>query len=100
MREKEGLHAALLGDGYVVAISRRGSFRRLHYGGGCWRIPGVHYHEYEWGGQVAPLNVQARCRTCFPAGSAAARALEAEEVETSDSSGTPSSSSSSSTAGD
>ena len=43
-----GERAPPLGDGYVVSISHKGRFRRLHWSGGCWRIPGVHYHNFEW----------------------------------------------------
>ena len=71
---------------YIVAISHRGLFRRLHFSGSCWRIPGVHHHQFEWLGDVLPTNVNGRCLNCFPASAAPAQAPEAPEDESSDSS--------------
>ena len=82
--------------GYIVAVSARGSFRRLHYAGSCWRVPGTHYKEFEDWGDVVPTTVHARCHDCFPAESPAVRAEEAAAAgESEDGDGSSSSSSSS-----
>ena len=73
--------------GYIVAISQRGRFRRLHFAGTCWRIPGLHYHKFEDYGDTVPTAVHARCSDCFPSDSAAERKLEAEEAALSDGGG-------------
>ena len=91
-----GERAPPLGDGYVVSISHKGRFRRLHWSGGCWRIPGVHYHNFEWCGAVRPENVNGRCKDCFPQDAPADREEEEKEAETSDGSASSSSSSTSS----
>ena len=33
--------------GFVISVSKRWSFRRLHRFQGCNRVPGVHYHVFE-----------------------------------------------------
>ncbi len=40
--------------GYVVSISGKKGFRRLHSLGRCWRVPGVDYARYEWLGTDPP----------------------------------------------
>ena len=41
--------------------------RRLHFVGGCWRVPGDHYRHFEdWGQQLPPASrFAARCKDCF-----------------------------------
>ena len=55
-------------QGFVVSITRGGRFRRLHFAGGCWRVPGEHYRKYVDYGQRCPRpdEVHARCADCFP----------------------------------
>ena len=55
-------------QGFVVSITRGGRFRRLHFAGGCWRVPGEHYRKYIDYGQRCPRpdEVHARCADCFP----------------------------------
>ena len=73
--EKRELQQALVSEerlpppqGFVIAISRRGAFKRLHFAGGCWRVPGVHYHHFQECGPVMPelAHIDARCKDCFP----------------------------------
>ena len=47
----------------------RGRFRRLHYAGACWRLPGVHFLNWEDLGSEEPdlSRIDARCSQCFPA---------------------------------
>ena len=45
--------------GYVVSISKKTRFRRLHHLGSCHRVPGVHYHEFE------QLGVSQPTETCY-----------------------------------
>lgn len=46
-RELAEKHANQVPIGYEVSILFRGAFHRLHFAVSCWRIPGVHYLEYE-----------------------------------------------------
>ena len=64
--------------GYIASISKRGRFRRLHYAGFCWRVPGLHYLEWEDLGDTDPdlSRIDARCSDCFPASKPEARAAE------------------------
>ena len=88
-------------EGFVVSKTQGGRCRRLHFVGGCWRIPGEHYRNFVDFGQEVPADhlFNARCKDCFPAALTAERAAE-EEVEGSASDGSASSSSSGSGAGD
>ena len=81
--------------GFVVSITRGGRCRRLHFAGGCWRIPGEHYGKFDDFGQVVPPEsaYSHRCKDCFPAG-ITTRTVEEAEAEASGSSGSSSSSSS------
>ena len=81
--------------GFVVSITRGGRCRRLHFAGGCWRIPGEHSGKFDDFGQVVPPEsaYSHRCKDCFPAG-ITTRTVEQAEAETSGSSGSSSSSSS------
>ena len=81
--------------GFVVSITRGGSCRRLHFTGGCWRIPGEHFRRFVDYGQQVPSDEQFthRCKDCFPAGRPVAVAEEAEIVASA-SSGSSSSASS------
>ena len=78
-----------------MSITQGGHCRRLHFVGGCFRLPGEHYKCYESFGQAIPephlFNV--RCKDCFPADKAVARAEEAE-IAASESDGSSSASSS------
>ena len=42
--------------------------RRLHFAGGCWRVPGEDYFDYIDCGQEFPIHelIHARCKDCFP----------------------------------
>ena len=86
--------------GFVVSRTQGGRCRRLHFVGGCFRVPGGHFRHYDDYGQSIPEAhlYNARCKDCHPAGKAAARALE-EEVEGSASDGSASSSSQALSAG-
>ena len=68
--------------GYIIAKTQRGAFRRLHFGGGCKRIPGEHYLDWEeLGDRVpAPHEFNARCLHCFPADKAETKAKEEKEA--------------------
>ena len=72
--------------GYVVSIGKK-DWKRLHYLGGCSRLPGIHYLNYEFLGEAQPLEDQYDdiCRQCWgPRGKAPPLlADEAEEVEVS-----------------
>ena len=43
------------GDGYVVSISTKKQFRRLHYWGQCHRAPGVDDFSFEEYGDSVPM---------------------------------------------
>ena len=98
--EKLATHLALektvRPTGFVVSITRGVRCRRLHFAGGCWRIPGEHYGKFDDFGQVVPPESAYghRCKDCFPVGIVAYAAEEAEP----DASGSSGSSSSSSSA--
>ena len=53
---------------YVVSVSSRSEFRRLHVTGGCPRVPGQHYANFEVLGTSEPSvhSFHARCLHCFP----------------------------------
>ena len=54
--------------GFVISISKRLGFRRLHRLQGCNRIPGVHYINYEGPMDTLPSNdaYDASCKDCWP----------------------------------
>ena len=56
--------------GFVVSVTKRGKFRRLHLVEACPFVPGVHYKEYEEWGEIMPgeADVQAICTRCLPQG--------------------------------
>ena len=60
--------------GFVVSITRRGKFRRLHLVEACRLTPGIHYKDFEVWGDIMPgeSNVQAVCARCLPQGKPAA----------------------------
>ena len=86
-------------QGFCVSKTKGGWCRRLHFVGGCFRVPGEHYRSYESFGQKVPDShlYDVRCRDCFPADRVAIQKAE-REAEVSDSSGASSSSSSSASA--
>ena len=86
--------------GFVVSITRGGRCRRLHFVGGCFRIPGEHYKNFEGFGQSVPEDHQynLRCRDCFPAERPAVQKGERDEEGSDGGESTSGSSSSSSTA--
>ena len=65
-------------QGFVVSHTRGGHCRRLHFAGGCFRVPGEHYRQFRAYGQDYPAEhlFDLRCKDCFPAGKVAARAVE------------------------
>ena len=84
-------------SGFVISITRGGQCRRLHFAGGCWRIPGEHFGSFDDYGQIVPPEsaYTHRCKDRFPAGIISRQAGDAE-AEASGSSGSSSSSSSAS----
>ena len=60
--------------GYVISITGHSHFRRLHFVGRCWRVPGVDYAQYEWHGDElpGPQSYHRRCRDCWKAAREAA----------------------------
>ena len=75
---KEDAAAAGIPKGYIIAKSERGRFRRVHYGGACFRVPGEHYLDWEELGErePEPHEYNARCRHCFPLDKLAEREKE------------------------
>ena len=55
---------------FFISITGTARKRRLHKGGECWRIPGIHYNEYDPCGEVQPKadTYHTFCRKCFPLG--------------------------------
>ena len=53
---------------FVVSISARTDFRRLHVTGACPRVPGRHYSKFEFlsTGEPSVHSFHARCLHCFP----------------------------------
>ena len=75
--------------GFIISLTQGGRCRRLHFAGGCFRIPGEHYLQFEDLGRrhPGPHEFTHRCRNCFPA-QLADQKVEDSEVDTdSDSSG-------------
>ena len=83
--------------GFIVSISMRGQCRRLHFAGGCFRLPGEHYRFYEAYDQRCPdaSLYTHRCKDCFPCGKLAELKQEREAVMSEDGEASASSSSSS-----
>ena len=73
--------------GFVVSVTRRGKFRRLHLVESCSMVPGVHYKDFEVWGDIMPSesDIQAVCARCLPQGKPAAP-LQAPDVVTGSSS--------------
>ena len=72
---------------FVVSKTKNGVCRRLHFVGGCFRMPGEHYKSYESFGQAIPPDeaFNVRCKDCFPAGTLQAlKDEEAAEISASD----------------
>ena len=63
--------SALLSRGaagcYVVSITGHKRMRRLHFVGACFRVPGIHFCEYEVLGSEAPSPdlYDAICKDCW-----------------------------------
>jgi hypothetical protein len=55
-----------LGGEYVVSISGRTRFRRLHAVGQCWRVPGKDYREWAPLADLRPDRYDAICKDCWP----------------------------------
>jgi hypothetical protein len=57
-------------QGYVVSVTGRRQWRRLHYVGRCWRIPGRDYRHAILHGELAPdaASYDAVCRACWKDG--------------------------------
>ena len=74
--------------GYVVSISTKKHVRRLHFLGGCHRVPGIDYLDYEQMGEHVPDpdTYDAYCGQCWAGGEGPPRAPGAEEVENGDTS--------------
>ena len=53
--------------GFVVVRTDKGRMRRLHFVGGCYRVPEEHYLDYTvWGDQLPDASeIDARCKQCF-----------------------------------
>ena len=58
--------------GYVVAIAGSSRRRRLHQVGRCWRVPGLHYRDFEVFWDVLPPAEAYHliCHQCWPAAGA------------------------------
>ncbi len=71
---------------YFVSITGKTKFRRLHWGGACWRVPGRDYLDYENMGLELPgpeLDHKA-CMTCFKGASSSTGVGLAVEASSSD----------------
>ena len=64
--------------GFVISSTRGGRVRRVHFVGGCFRIPGEDYRDFVDLGQRAPEahKITHRCKDCFPLEKATERAVE------------------------
>ena len=67
---------------FIMSKTMRGKCRRLHFAGGCFRMAGEHYREYEDHGQRCPdaSLFTHRCKDCFPAGKVSELREEATAV--------------------
>ena len=83
--------------GFLISISMRGLCSRLHFAGGCFRVPGEHYRLYESYDQKCPdaSLYTHRCKDCFPCGKPVELKQEQELVMSEDGEASASSSSSS-----
>ena len=72
--------------GYVIAVTQKARFRRLHYVGRCHLRRGVDYKDFiPWGTQVPGMaEYHAVCRRCWP-GSAEPEEEATADTETSSS---------------
>ena len=75
-------------SGFVVSVTKRGKFRRLHLVEACPFIPGVHYLNYEEWGEKMPgeEELQAVCARCLPQGRLAVPLADPDIVSESSSS--------------
>ena len=55
------------GCNYIVSISKKAKFRRLHFSTACWRVPGVDYQSWEDLGDThpPPEAYDAKCKDCW-----------------------------------
>ena len=53
--------------GFIIVRSDKGRMRRLHFHGGCYRVPNEHYFDYTVFGDCLPdpSEIDARCKQCF-----------------------------------
>ena len=49
----------------VVSLSKGNKSRTLHVVGNCWRIPGIHYSNYEFWDEGERGAYHALCKDCF-----------------------------------
>ena len=64
----EHLRAEPVGLDYVLSVSTKRGLRTLHRVGWCFRIPGIHYRDYEVLGAALPEGAifHRCCRNCWP----------------------------------
>ena len=67
--------------GFVVSKTQNGRHRKLHHVGSCFRVPGLHYKEFDvWGDVVPPLSeLHSQCANCFGKGGVVREAPVAEQ---------------------
>jgi hypothetical protein len=55
---------------YVVSVTEKRGFRRLHQLGRCYRVPGLHYTQWLTLGTARPTSAEYDdfCRNCWPSG--------------------------------
>ena len=55
---------------YVVSVTEKRGFRRLHQLGRCYRVPGLHYMQWLTLGTARPTSAEYDdfCRNCWPSG--------------------------------
>jgi hypothetical protein len=77
-------------QGYVISITPKTNFRRLHYFSRCHRHPGVHYQQYEWMGDQLPSEdaYDDYCKQCWrssaPAAASSAQEHHVDDIQGSD----------------
>ena len=67
--ESEGLNpleARARGQAFVISIARQSRYRRLRKAGGCWRVPGLHFQEFELADKLEARRYNALCADCWP----------------------------------
>ena len=84
---------ALPAHGFVISFTRKKKFPRLHHLGYCFRLPGLHYLQFEECGDTEPDvdRYMYKCRDCWPIAKTAAEPADSEsgsESSSSDSSST------------